>query len=168
MKTHPRQALIVIMAGLALTACGGPGPSSGCVFSSCAPSGFVPPGSPSPVSATDHGWTTTVLVVSDKVQVRVTVVGPLSVDAGCAPTLTTWLVRADGTKIEPSPGTGVRCQAIVIDDIAAGQTRDYSLVMDAPRERGTYTLHGLVRLHLPIGAGARVSENVPVVTVQVP
>lgn len=139
------------------TACGIPGPSSGCLVSSCIAS--------SP-TATARGWTTTASVSSGKILVRVTVVGPLSVEAGCSPALTAWVVRRDGTKIEPSPDTGVRCHAIVIDDIAAGQTRDYSTVIPAPTP-GTYTVHGLVRVHLPVGAGARASENIAVATLQV-
>jgi hypothetical protein len=150
------------------TACGIPGPSSGCLVSACATSTSTSAPSPSASAATAeaHGWTTTASVSSGKIQVRVTVVGPLSVEAGCSPALAAWIARLDGTKIEPSPDPGVRCQAIVIDDIAAGQTRDYSVVIPAPPP-GTYTVHGLVRVHLPLGAGARVAENIPVVTLTI-
>lgn len=158
--------LAALAAPLLATACGSiPGPSSGCLAAACPP--LSPSASPSSTTATAHGWTTTATVNSGTIQVRVSVVGPQSVEGGCVPALTAWIVRSDGTRTESSPSPGVRCLAIVIDDIATAQTRDYTIVIPAP-PLGTYTVHGLVRVHLPIGAGSRVSENIPVVTVQVP
>jgi hypothetical protein len=126
----------------------------------------LPSPSASSVTASAHGWTTLVAVSGNHVDIRVMVSGPLSVEAGCVPPLAVWLVGADGRRLEPSPTPGLRCQAIAIEDIPMGQVRGYRATIPlAPP--GTYMVHGLIRVHLPIGAAARVSENIPVVTLQV-
>ena len=157
----------VILATSLLAGCGAiPGPSSGCVLAACP---MTPPAvgeTPSAASAAAHGWTTTAAISAGQVEVRVSVTGPLTVEGGCVPALTAWVVGADGRRVDSTPTPGVRCQGISIDSIAVDQSRDYHATIPLPLP-GTYTVHGLVRVHLPIGAGARVSENIPVVTLTI-
>jgi len=69
--------------------------------------------------------------------------------------------------MDASPNPGERCHAIQLEDIPVGEHRTFTTRIPAPGH-GTFTVHGLLRVHLPIGAGARVSENIPVVTVTIP
>jgi hypothetical protein len=168
---HRGRAAAIAAVGVLAAGCGSVPGGSGppCVGASCVVTTASPAPSPSASggSASAHGWTTRVAISVNHVDVSVTVSGPLSVEAGCVPPLAVWLVGADGGRLDPSPTPGLRCQAIAIEDIPAGQVRDYPATLPPPSP-GTYTVHGLVRVHLPIGAGARVSENIPVVTLTVP
>lgn len=101
----------------------------------------------------------------NNLRVRVTVSGPVTVESGCIEALTLWLVGVGG-RVDASPTPGVRCQAIALDYIPAGQTRDYRATIPIPAP-GTYAVHGLIRVHLPLGAGARVAENIPIVTLTI-
>jgi hypothetical protein len=53
--------------------------------------------------------------------------------------------------------------------LAAGETATFTA--DWPTSSrlapGTYTLHGLFRTVLPMGAGARVHENLPSLSIQI-
>jgi hypothetical protein len=168
----PASGVAMLALPLLLAACGAiPGPSSGCLAQACPylPSpGPSAAGSPAAVSATAHGWTTDAGVrAGGGVDVRVNVSGPLTVDGGCSPTLTAWLVAADGHRLQGGSAPAARCQGIAVTEIPAGQTRDFVTSLDLP-PAGTYSVHGLVLVHLPIGAGARVAENIPVVTLTIP
>ena len=144
--------------------------TTSCGAAVCAQGSCSPP-SPGPAAATAgaHGWATSVAIEppAGPLDVRVSVPGPLQVDDGCVAPLTAWAVGADGVRVEASPTPGLACHAIGIDDIPSGQTRAYTATIPRPRS-GTITIHGLLRVHLPIGAGARVSENIPVATLIVP
>ena len=169
MRLLPRLVL-VITALAALPACG----SAACgAMTSC---GKVASPSPSTAAsatagtASANGWTTTATVnpTTGVITVAVSVPGPLQVDGGCVPELGAWLVSAGGQRVEASPTpAAARCMAIQVEDVPAGQSRTFTTSI--PRTTpGTYSVHGLLRTHLPIGAGARVSENIPVVSITIP
>lgn len=150
----------MLLGAAYLPACG----SSVCAAGSCFTS------SPhAAASATANGWVTTLSLEppAGPIDVRLRVPGPLQVESGCVTTLQAWAIGTQGTRIEASAAPGLRCHAIGIEDIPSGETRDFTATV--PRTPpGRYTIHGLLRVHLPIGAGARVSENIPVVTLTVP
>ena len=158
-------------AALLLSACGAVHPpSSACSGPTCptaSPSASASDHSQPGVTASAHGWTTAAAVNDRAIDVRVTVPGPLTVEGGCVPSLVAWLVGADGVRVEATPTPGARCYAISLGTILAGQVREFAAGLPLPHP-GVYTVHGLVRTHLPIGAGARVSENIPVVSISVP
>ena len=156
----------------ALAACGTiRGPSSGCVAAACAPAQSPSTGAGGQVAATaqDHGWTTTASINSANhtIDISVRVPGPLTVEGGCVPSVVAWAVGPNNTRVEASPTPGARCYAITVDDVPEGQTGSFATSIPLP-PAGTYAIHGLLRTHLPLGAGMRVSENLPVVTVTVP
>jgi hypothetical protein len=167
----PVARFAVLALPLLLGGCGAiPGPSSGCIADACPylPSpGPSVAGSPAAASATAHGWTTDAGVATGGIDVRVNVSGPLTVDGGCSPTLAAWLVAADGHRLQGGQPSAAKCQGIAVTAIPAGQTRDFMTSLGVP-PAGTYTIHGLVLVHLPPGAGARVAENIPVVTLTIP
>ena len=169
--TASRLVVLSISATL-LAACGASGgPSSGCLTTTCAagPSPLVSPAPGAALTATDHGWTTSVAIhaAPRSIDVTVTVPGPISVDGGCVPSLTAWAVGENNTRVEVSPSPALHCGALSTRAIIAGQTADFTAAIPLPTP-GTYAVHGLLRTHLPVGAGMRVSENLPVVTITVP
>ena len=174
-RTH---VLLAVMALGALPGCG----SAACAAGMCAAPAASSSASSSPshspsataaggttVSATDHGWTTTAVLepVPGPLKVTVTVPGPIQVEGGCVPALVAWLVGPEGRRIDPSPSPGARCQAIQVEDVPAGQSMDFTVILARP-PAATYSIHGLLRTHLPVGYGARVSENLPIVTMNIP
>ncbi|GAC1332538.1 MAG: hypothetical protein NVSMB17_11740 [Candidatus Dormibacteria bacterium] len=157
-----------VLCILALTGCGGG--VSGCALASCVTTITATPTlAAGAATATDHGWTTSATFEPESRQLRVDVLvpGPLQVDGGCIPGLTTWLVGPDQRRIDPSASPGLRCRAVQIEDIPAGEKRTFTARIPDPGY-GTYTVHGLLRVHLQTGAGARVDENIPVATVTIP
>jgi hypothetical protein len=160
--------VIAAVAILGLAGCGSiAGQTSGCLAASCAnmPS---PAPSTSDTTATAHGWTTTATLGYQVVEVKVVVSGPLTIEGGCVPALSAWLVGPDGQQV-PAPATqspAVRCLGIALTQLPEGQAQPLTATLPRPAP-GTYSVHGLVRVHLPIGAGARVRENIPVVSITV-
>jgi len=147
-----------------LAACGAiHGPSS------AAPSLSPPPTPGAALTATDHGWTTSAAIgtATRTIDVTVTVPGPISVDGGCITSLSAWTIGAGNLRVQASASPALHCGALTTRSIPAGRTGDFSAVIPLPPP-GTYAVHGLLRTHLPIGAGMRVSENLPVVTITVP
>lgn len=157
--------LAVVVASLMLSACGAsPQPTPSPSPSSSAP---APPGQGRVVVTADaDGWHAQATVGGGDVDVRLTVPGPLQVEGGCIPSLTVWIEDPSGrtVAITPSPG-GAHCLALAIIDIPAGTTRDFDARLHADVPHGRYTVHGLLLVSLPPGAGTRVRENLPVLTV---
>lgn len=98
-----------------------------------------------------------------------TVSGPLTYETGCVQTLHIW--AEDSTRqpvwIEPVPA--IMCLAIADKTLVAGETATFTA--DWPTATslaaGSYTVHGLFLTALPLGAGTRVRENLPPLTVQI-
>ncbi|MFN2466336.1 MAG: hypothetical protein ABR598_08755 [Candidatus Dormibacteria bacterium] len=157
----PRPVSLAV-ALMCLTGCGS---ESACVAAGCAVT--TPTSSPTGRRATAGDWRTDASVAAGRVEVTVTVSGPASVEGGCVPALTAWLADVHGQQVGMAATPGLRCQAISITDIPAGETRDFHVSLPQPPP-GTYTVHGLIRTRLPIGADTRVTENIPVVSVSVP
>lgn len=165
-RTLRRPGLAVAVVSLALAACGAtPQPSPG-----ASPSPSAGPGTPGPgrvvVTADPDGWHAQATVGGGDVDVRLTVPGPLQVEGGCIPPLGVWLEDSSRrtVAITPSPG-GPHCLALAIIDVPAGTTHDFDARLHADVPHGRYTVHGLLMVSLPPGAGARVRENLPVLTV---
>lgn len=159
----------LVLPIMLMSACGYLRPARPCAVMSCTAAPSPSNGAGPTVSAIDHGWTTSAYAnsVSRTISVKLSVPGPLSVDGGCVPSLTAWAIGADGVRIEASPSGAVHCNAISVTAIAEGQTAEFSTTIPLP-SHGTYRIHGLLRTHLPFGAGMRVRENIPVVDITVP
>ncbi|MFN2462570.1 MAG: hypothetical protein ABR573_01540 [Candidatus Dormibacteria bacterium] len=160
----------VVVLGLSIlqAGCG----STTCAGASCGAAKATPAatsGATPAATASAHGWTTalTLQPPAGTVDVTVKVTGPLQVDGGCVPSLVVWAVGPDGRRLDPTPAAGIRCHAISIQDIADGQVSQFTATL--PRlPSGKYAVHGLLMVHLPIGAGARPAENIPVATITIP
>jgi hypothetical protein len=61
------------------------------------------------------------------------------------------------------------CMAIGHKQLAAGETAIFTADWPTSSQLvpGTYTLHGLFRVVLPMGAGARVRENLAPLSIQI-
>ena len=114
-----------------------------------APAGSAPKttqpasGVPSPAA-----WTTTVVRAPDgDLLVTVTVIGPLTVEGGCVPSLTAWAVTAGGAVVPtPSPsGPAVHCLAIALISVPAGTSRAFTAEIPMPPSPGTYSIHGQLK-----------------------
>jgi hypothetical protein len=144
-----RRALVAPLASLLLCACGqvvaGPGPGGG------------EPGRPTLVAVPDR------LSPGGTVHATVTVSGPTEYEAGCVQTVRLWVLDSQNQRVWTEPAPEVTCMAIVNKQLPAGQTATFQVdwPVAASLHPGRYTIHGLFLFTLPIGAGARVSENLP-------
>ncbi len=98
-----------------------------------------------------------------------TVTGPIDYEVGCVQTLHTWVEDRKGTQVWAQPVPAIMCMAYGHRLLAAGETANFKA--DWPTSpalaAGRYTIHGLFLVLLPPGAGTRVRENVPPVTIEV-
>jgi hypothetical protein len=103
------------------------------------------------------------------VHLTLTVTGPIDYEIGCVQTLHIWAEDSQRQKIWEQPVPAIMCMAIGHKQLGAGETA--ILTADWPTSSqltpGTYTLHGLFRTVLPMGAGARVRENLPALSIQI-
>jgi hypothetical protein len=150
--------IAVLLLALALTGCGaqaaGPG-SDPAVSGTNGP--FHVEASPGRLA---HGGS---------VHLKLTVSGPIQYEIGCVQTLHIWAEDRNHRQVWAQPVPEISCMAFGTKSLAAGETATF--VADWPTssdlEPGTYTLHGLFLTVLPLGAGARVRENLPPLTIQV-
>ena len=103
------------------------------------------------------------------VSITVTVLGPADYEAACVQTVHLWAVDSEGKTVWEEPVPAISCMAIMYKHLAAGQTASFNVSWPttptlAP---GGYTLHGLFRFVLPLGAGARVRENLPPLRIEI-
>lgn len=149
-----------LLLGLALAGCGGQaaGPSNSA--------------GPSPVTATSGQFraeaTPGRVTAGDNIHYTLLVTGPIHYEAGCAHTLTVWALDSRDRQVWSLPVPELDCFAIQNKSLGAGET--VSLEIDwrtSPTlAAGRYTIHGLFLILLPTGAGARVRENLPPLTVE--
>ena len=152
--------LLLLLLALVVAGCGaqaaGPGASpTGTVSGTNGP--FYAEASPAQLAA---GGT---------VHLTLTVTGPIDYEIGCVQTLHIWAEDSQHRQVWQQPVPEIMCMAIGHKVLAAGETANF--IADWPTSsnlaRGTYTLHGLFRVVLPMGAGARVRENLPPLTIQI-
>ena len=98
-----------------------------------------------------------------------TVTGPIDYEIGCVQTLHIWAEDSQHQQVWEQPVPAIQCMAFGHKLLAAGEKATFTA--DWPTSStlapGSYTLHGLFRVVLPMGAGARVRENLPPLTIQI-
>jgi hypothetical protein len=108
------------------------------------------------------------LAAGGTVHVTLTVSGPIDYEVGCVQTLHIWAVDSQGTQVWAEPVPAIMCMALGRKSLPAGETATFTA--DWPTAStlkvGAYSIHGLFLTVLPIGAGTRVRENLPPLTVQ--
>ncbi len=108
------------------------------------------------------------LAAGGTVHVTLTVSGPIDYEVGCVQTLHIWAVDSQGRQVWAEPVPAIMCMALGRKSLPAGETATFTA--DWPTAStlkvGAYSIHGLFLTVLPIGAGTRVRENLPPLTVQ--
>ena len=103
------------------------------------------------------------------VHLALTVTGPIDYEVGCVQTLRIWAEDSQHRQVWAEPAPAIQCMAFGHKVLNAGETATFSA--DWPTSStlspGSYTIHGLFLTVLPMGAGMRVRENLPPLTVQV-
>jgi hypothetical protein len=109
------------------------------------------------------------LVAGGTVHLTLTVTGPMDYEIGCVQTLHIWAQDNQRQQVWQQPVPAIQCMAYGSKRLAAGETATFAA--DWPTSSkltaGSYTLHGLFLTVLPMGAGARVRENLPPLTIQI-
>jgi len=109
------------------------------------------------------------LAAGGSVHLILTVTGPIDYEIGCVQTLHIWAEDGERRQVWEQPVPAIRCMAFGHKVLAAGETAEFTA--DWPTSNkltpGTYTIHGLFLVVLPMGAGARVRENVPPLAIQI-
>jgi hypothetical protein len=150
----------VLLLALLFAGCGaqaaGPGPSpTGTVSGTNGP--FYAEASPARLAA------------GSTVHLTLTVTGPIDYEIGCVQTLHIWAEDSQHQQIWQEPVPAIQCMAFGHKLLPAGETATFTA--DWPTSStlaaGSYTLHGLFLVMLPMGAGARVRENLAPLTIQI-
>lgn len=152
------QRIGLLLVALAVAGCGaqaaGPGPS-GTVSATNGPFKVTAAPASLPAGVTVH--------------LTLTVTGPIEYEVGCVQTLHIWAEDSQRQPVWQQPVPAIQCMALGSKQLAAGET--VSFTADWPTASrlapGTYTLHGLFLVVLPRGAGARVRENLPPLSIQI-
>jgi hypothetical protein len=151
---------LLLLVALVIAGCGaqaaGPGPSpSGTVSGTNGP--FQAMASPSQLAA---GGT---------VHLTLTVTGPIDYEIGCVQTLHIWAEDAQHQQVWQEPVPAVMCMAYGQKQLTAGETAIFTADWPTSSQLapGAYTLHGLFLTVLPMGAGMRVRENLPPLSIQI-
>ena len=109
------------------------------------------------------------LTAGGNVHLTLTVTGPIDYEIGCVQTLHIWAEDSQHQQVWEQPVPAIQCMAFGHKVLAAGEKATFTA--DWPTSSslalGSYTLHGLFRVVLPMGAGARVRENLPPLTIQI-
>jgi len=148
----------LLLAALIVAGCGaqaaGPGPS-GTVSGTNGP--FQAQATPASLPA---GGT---------VHLTLTVTGPIDYEIGCVQTLHIWAEDSQRKTVWEQPVPAIMCMAFGHKQLAAGETATFTADWPTSSQLapGTYTLHGLFRTVLLTGAGARVRENLPSLSIQI-
>jgi Intracellular proteinase inhibitor len=103
------------------------------------------------------------------VRLTLTVTGPIDYEIGCVQTLHIWAEDSQHQTIWQEPVPAIMCMAFGHKQLAAGETASFTAVWPTSSQLapGTYTLHGLFLTVLPMGAQARVRENLPPLSIQI-
>ena len=142
------------------------------VFASCG-AHAAGPGSSGTVSGTNGPFYAQAsparLAAGGTVHLTLAVTGPIDYEIGCVQTLHIWAEDSQHQQVWEQPVPAIQCMAFGHKVLAAGEKAIFAA--DWPTSSklapGSYTLHGLFRVVLPMGAGARVRENLPPLTIQI-
>jgi len=109
------------------------------------------------------------LVAGGTVHLTLTVTGPIDYEIGCVQTLHIWAEDSQRQTVWEQPVPAIMCMALGHKQLAAGETATFTADWPSSSQLapGTYTLHGLFLTVLPMGAGARVRENLPPLSIQI-
>jgi hypothetical protein len=137
--------------------------------------GGVSPGqaSPATVSGTNGPFHAVAspsrVTAGGNVLLTLTVTGPIQYETGCVQTLHIWAEDSRQHQVWSQPVPAIQCMAFGSKTLAAGETATFKAQWPTSSQLspGLYTLHGLFLTVLPLGAGARVRENLPVLTIQI-
>ena len=109
------------------------------------------------------------LAAGGTVHLTLTVTGPIDYEIGCVQTLHIWAEDSNRQQVWQQPVPAVMCMAFGHKLLKAGETATFTA--DWPTSStltpGSYTLHGLFLVVLPMGAAARVRENLAPLTIQI-
>jgi hypothetical protein len=109
------------------------------------------------------------LTAGGNVHLTLTVTGPIDYEIGCVQTLHIWAEDSQQKQVWEQPVPAIQCMAFGHKPLATGEKATFTA--DWPTSRtlapGSYRLHGLFRVILPMGAGARVRENLPPLAIQI-
>jgi hypothetical protein len=109
------------------------------------------------------------LAAGGTVHLSLTVTGPIDYEIGCVQTLHIWAEDSQRQTVWEQPVPAIMCMAFGHKQLVAGETATFTGEWPTSSQlaHGTYTLHGLFRSVLPMGAGARVRENLPPLSIQI-
>jgi len=109
------------------------------------------------------------LAAGETVHLILTVTGPIDYEIGCVQTLHIWAEDSQHQQVWAQPVPAIQCMAFGHKSLPAGEAAKFTA--DWPTSSnlapGTYTIHGLFLVVLPMGAGARVRENLPPLAIQI-
>jgi len=109
------------------------------------------------------------LAAGGTVHLTLTVTGPIDYEIGCVQTLHIWAEDSQRQQVWQQPVPAIMCMAFGHKVLKAGETATFTA--DWPTSStlaaGSYTLHGLFLVMLPMGAAARVRENLAPLTIQI-
>ena len=131
------------------------------------------PGSSGSVSGTNGPFAAQAapasLAAGGTVHLTLTVSGPIDYEIGCVQTLHIWAEDSQHQTVWQQPVPAVMCMAFGHKQLAAGETATFSADWPTSSQLapGAYSLHGLFLTVLPMGAGARVRENLPPLAIQI-
>ena len=148
------------------------------VFAGCGAQAAGPGPSPTPspsgtVSGTNGPFQAQAapasLAAGGTVHLKLTVTGPIDYEIGCVQTLHIWAEDSQRKQVWQEPVPAIMCMAYGHKQLAAGETATFTADWPTTSQLtpGTYTLHGLFLTVLPMGAGARVRENLPPLSIQI-
>jgi hypothetical protein len=109
------------------------------------------------------------LAAGGTVHLTLTVTGPIDFEVGCVQTLHIWAEDSQYRQVWAEPVPAILCMALGHEVLTAGQTATYTADWPTSNQLapGSYTLHGLFLTLLPPGAGMRVRENLPPLTIEI-
>lgn len=109
------------------------------------------------------------LAAGGTVHLTLTVTGPIDYEIGCVQTLHIWAEDSQRQQVWQEPVPAVMCMALGHKVLKAGETATFTA--DWPTSStlaaGSYTIHGLFLVVLPMGAAMRVRENLAPLTIKI-
>jgi hypothetical protein len=109
------------------------------------------------------------LAAGGTVHLTLTVTGPIDYEIGCVQTLHIWAEDGQRKTIWEEPVPPIQCLALGHKVLAPGETATFTAAWPTSTKLtpGSYTLQGLFLTVLPMGAGSRVRQNLPPLTIQI-
>jgi hypothetical protein len=142
------------------------------ILAGCGPHYMLKP-TPATASGTNGPFqaqaTPASLPAGGTVHLTLTVAGPIDYEIGCVQTLHIWAEDSNRQMVWQEPVPAIMCMAFGHKQLAANETATFTADWPTSSQLapGAYTLHGLFLTVLPMGAGARVRENLPPLSIQI-